>query len=203
MKGVLGIVAAVLALVLALEWYDWSPPQPLKVPDASDTPPETPPRAVVADLPDVDHYSVVAERPIFAEDRRPAKGDVAVKEEPPPEEPTPAPEYDLTAIVLTPTIKTALVKKAGDGTVERVLEGDVLEGWTLAQIREDRIILERQGEKNTLVLRDFPAKGSTAKAPAGGASKQPQRSPGAQRPPGMPRPPAPQRPPERPKRAER
>ncbi len=186
MRALVGI-ALVLAGLLGWEWYGWRPPQPPSVEAPRDTPPGPPPKVVVAELPEPERYAVVAERPVFNEDRRPSKGEPVVKEEPTPEEPAPLPQYDLTAILLTPAGKTAWVKKPGETGTERVIEGDQLEGWTVAQIREDRIILERQGEKNTLVLRDFSKTSALAPAPAGAGAKAPRRPPNAQVPPSPPR----------------
>lgn len=180
-------VALVLGVILAWEWYSWQPPKPPVVEVSGEKSPDAPPEVVLAELPEPEHYGVVAERPIFTQDRRPPKGEPTAKEEPVTEEPTPLPDFDLTAILLTPAGKTAWLKKPGGMGIERLLEGDQLEGWTLSQIREDRVILERQGEKNTLVLRDFSNKKVGTPQAARGAVKQPQRSPGAQRPPIQPR----------------
>lgn len=186
MKVLVGL-ATVLAGLLAWEWHSWQPPTPPTQEARGDQPPASPPQVVVAQLPEPEHYLGVGERPIFTQDRRPAKGEPPVKEEPATEEPTPLPDLDLTAIMLTPASRMAWVKKPGAVGTERLLEGDQIEGWTLTQIREDRITLERQGEKNTLVLRDYSSKKVGAPQVARGAVKQPPRSPGAQRPPVQPR----------------
>lgn len=194
---VLLVMLLALVGVLGWEWYDWRPPEPPPVEAPREAAPVLPPKGVVGELPELERYAVVAERPVFNEDRRPSKGEPSTTEEPPPEEPSPPPQYDLTAVLITPGSKTAWLKRPGEPLSERVLEGDQIEGWTLAQIREDRILLERQGEKNTLVLRDFSNKGAVSPPSRGGAVPAPRRPPDAER---TPRPP---RTSERPRRPEK
>ena len=184
MRRILSVLAVLLAAALLFEWYAWRPSDTYRLAGPGEQPSSVPsdvlPRATVAEIPDPDHYAVVAERPLFVEDRRPLGAD-APAEAAPPAEPEARPEYDLSAVVMTPAGRTALLLKSGAQALERVVEGDTLEGWTLSQIRDDRVILERQGEKNTIMLRDFSEKQSPP-PPRPGAAKVPPRPRGAEMP---------------------
>lgn len=177
MRGILSAVAVLMAGALLFEWYGWHPSEPSVAAGAAvhtpEAPPDALPKATVTEIPDLDHYVVVAERPLFVEDRHPPSADVPA-ENASPEEPAARPEYDLSAVVMTPAGRTALLSKPGTQGIERAVEGDTLEGWILEQIRDDRVILERQGEKNTILLRDFSEKQSSP-TPNRGSAKTPPR----------------------------
>ena len=184
MRRILSVLTLLLAAGLLFEWYAWRPADPVRSAGSgeqtSSASSDTLPKATVAEIPDPDHYAVVAERPLFVEDRRPQGAD-GPAEVAPPEEASARPEYDLSAVVMTPAGRTALLVKSGAQAAERVVEGDTLDGWTLAQIRDDRVILERQGEKNTIMLRDFSEKQSPS-PPNRGSANVPPRPRGAERP---------------------
>jgi len=161
MRVLLTFCALLLGGLLAIQWLGWRPVNPLadleqeQSNETAGVPPVSP--STLGEVPDVDHYAVISDRPLFVPDRRPPSDEAAETDV--PEEELPAKlEYDLTAVVMSPEGKTALLQKPGEKKVERALEGDLLDGWTLTQILEDRVVLERQGEKNTIVLRDFSEK---------------------------------------------
>ena len=64
---------------------------------------------------------------------------------------------DLSAVVITGGVTSAWVKPPGSGDLIRLRLGDDLEGWSVKEIQPDRLVLERQGERDELPLRDFAA----------------------------------------------
>jgi hypothetical protein len=158
---------------LILLWKDW--PQPLsqagfgdESAGAAGTQIESAPDplARLKPPPERETFASVIERPIFRPDRKP---------EPPPDEEQAAsatPEtnaqldtMDLTGVLITPAIVSAWVKDPAQPKLRRVRIGDDFEGWSVREILEDRVLLERQGEEYALILRDY-SKESLAAAPA-------------------------------------
>ena len=187
------LTAALLFGFLILLWKDWPPPlsqagfngesagaasaQTGSAPD---------PLARLKPPPERDAFASVIERPIFRPDRKP---------EPAPDEEQTAPatpesnaqldSMDLTGVLNTPSIISAWVKDPAQPKLRRVRIGDDFEGWSVREILEDRVLLERQGDEYALILRDY-SKESPAAAPA----PVPRRTPRTPRgvPPALPRP---------------
>jgi general secretion pathway protein N len=84
------------------------------------------------------------------------------------------------------------VKDPSAASLKRLRLGDEHAGWSVKDILPDRLVLERQGETNELLLRDFskaqPAPGT---GPAPAAQNPPARPPpaGQAQPPRRPLPP--------------
>lgn|GEM_PF-4399075 len=62
---------------------------------------------------------------------------------------------NLNAVLITPSESSAWVWDPAKKASVRLRLGDELEGWSVREVRSDRVQLERQGERNTLVLRDY------------------------------------------------
>lgn len=181
MKHVLpGTLAFALLGLLAWQWQDWPPVRPEVGADPAleghvpDAPPDL--LATLKPPADRDSYASIVERPLFRPDRKP---------EPPPDEepavaPAPGPELaldtlDLNAVMITPTGVSAWVKNPAQPKLQRLRLGDELAGWSVREIRDDRILLERQGEEYALVLRDY----SKAPPPTAAPMPVPRRPPKA------------------------
>ena len=202
MRTLLAVIAFGLSLLLVWQWQDWPPPSPN--PDATGL--AAPPAEVVSKpaespldrlspLGEKDEYAAVNERPLFLPDRRPPSLD---PEEPPAEDPglsTDLAGLDLNAVLITPSEASAWIRDPKEKKVVRLRLGDEMAGWSVKEILADRILLERQGERDTLILRDYknmpppspPRQKSTtrkrqqnAKAPRAAATprRQPRRSTG-------------------------
>lgn len=162
MRALFAVSAVVLALVLVWQWWDWPPPAPGPG-DAGPANAQVPADAESTDdfltamtpLPDKEEYATVTERPLFMSDRRPPSEEEEEEVEPEAETPSDLAAIDLNAVMITPTQSLAWIREASSQTPIRKRVGDELEGWSITEIRADRILLERQGEKDTLVLRDY------------------------------------------------
>lgn len=177
-----GAVLLVLAIVLILQWKDW-PPDPSRV--GLEEPPQTGSEdggraedALARMMPPdpKDSFTSVTDRPLFRPQRRP---------EEPAETETPdlsGPDLaatldgmDLSAVIISPDLISAWVRDPAQPRMRRLRIGDELDGWSVQDILPDRVLLERQGEADALILRDY-AKSPDAAAPA------PQRAPRVLRP---------------------
>jgi hypothetical protein len=182
------LALAILALVgvLVLQWMDWPPPNPASSPIAQVPAPPGEPAGTAADPlarlnpPEPrDAYAAVVERPLFRPERKPPD-----PEDTEPTQPEPEPEIattldgmDLSAVVITGGVNSAWVKPPGSDELIRLRLGDELEGWAVTDILPDRLVLERQGERDELPLRDFTA----APPPAPPAPDPGRQRPDAQR----------------------
>jgi hypothetical protein len=198
LRPVLVLSTLALTALLIWQWQEWPPPDnPVDAQDdpaatvvPGPSPPEENPLDLLTPVGEKDEYAVVTERPLFLPDRRPPS------EEQPPEEDALEPEQDgdlarmdLNAVVMTPKGTVAWVRDPGKKGLHKLSSGDELAGWSVREIHADRILLERQGETSTLILRDYknmpppaprrktaarsapqrPAQGQTRRRPVSGA----------------------------------
>lgn len=122
------------------------------------------------ELPPITEFTSIIERPLFMSDRRPARvndGDTGESE---PIQVTPGPGNNvdllLSAIVLDKEEAIALVATGSDHKIHRLVSGDSIAGWTVAEIKEREIVLTRGNETRNLELK-------VKKSPA--TSRIPQR----------------------------
>ena len=178
------LVALALGLggLLYWQWSDWPPPPPGPV--AGPLPPDAPvttspdPLAGLAPAQDREEYAAIKDRPLFRPDRRPQAQEPTDVVEAPSEVETDLAGFDLTGVIISPAMTTAWVKDPTQQTPVRVRPGESLAGWTIKDILGDRLLVERQGQSDTLYLRDF-------KAPVGpGMTPPPITPPRAAAPPG-------------------
>jgi hypothetical protein len=185
MKILLGVLAVALLAVLVLQWRNWPPPEGVAGADAVQPPPKDAasggrsPMALLDPPVDKEEYAVVTERPLFLPDRRPPteEPDEGNEDAPADTQETDLARFDLSAVVITPQERTVWVRDPNKPDLLKLRSGDELEGWTVKEIREDELELERQGQTDTLVLRDY----EHSAPPAARPPPRPQ-GPGAQRP---------------------
>ncbi len=158
------LIALVLALggLLYLQWYAW-PPAPPALPQPA--PPSAPPsggdsalpaQELLAPEPIAEDYASIAERPLFLPERRPPPDEPeAEAEQSQPNHLTELDGMDLNAVVIAPSGVSAWVRSPRQKELVRVRLGDDLEGWTVKDIHPDALVLERQGETDQIVLRDY------------------------------------------------
>ncbi|MGB5832006.1 MAG: hypothetical protein WBG92_08445 [Thiohalocapsa sp.] len=161
MKITLAFAVLLLCAVLLLQWRDWPPgvPAPPTGTSSEITEPTSgetsagseillPPQAI-------EDYASVAERPLFLPDRRPPPDDPEPEEDAMPEQLTELDGIDVTAVLISPSSVSAWVRRPNQRETTRLRLGDEFDGWTVEKIEPDRIVLERQGETDQLVLRDY------------------------------------------------
>jgi general secretion pathway protein N len=187
------LVTMILAGLLVIQWWQWPPPLPPLDGEPPDTAagngpgdPASGPLDQLA-LPDSkEAFASVIERPLFRPQRKPPDPQSA---EPAPEaaaaEETSLEGSDLTAVLLSPGITMAWIRDPSAPDLKRLRLGDEHAGWSVKGILADRVVLERQGETNELLLRDFQQPQAPSPAVPVPAVPNPaaRQSPAAQRPP--------------------
>jgi type II secretory pathway component PulC len=152
LASILAGLAAVLGLVLAIEWVvvDRERSRALAIPPAKATaqPSGEAAEAGAIDLPSLDDYKQMADRPLFMESRRPGAEPAAPEAAPPPQTPL---NLKLMGIVFTPQGKKALLADA-KGKYNLLKVQGVLDNWTLIEVKADQVILQQGEERKPLDL---------------------------------------------------
>ena len=115
-------------------------------------------RAGAAHLPPLSHYELIVARPLFNAGRR------TDPPPPPPAPPKPPPlpaieSYRLVGLVLSSSLRLALVSRAQGGDIVRLHPGDNLDGWTVEAVDVSGVQLTGQG--NTQLMKVTRAQTST------------------------------------------
>lgn len=120
-------------------------------------------------------YLEVGNRPLFSRDRRPApmaaSSDAAA---------VPL-EVNLTSVLITPTLKLAIVQNTSDGASRRVRLGEEVTGtgWRLVQLEPRRAVFEGPEGQRELALRVFDGAGGQSPTPQAGTGTGGPLPPGA------------------------
>jgi len=157
---------ALLVIVLAALWFgpgpvarwrEWQAPAP-QPPNLDDMRAArlTPNPALRRD------YPAIAERPLFAADRRPRAAANAQKAAAPP--PDSLDQVKLYGLIDGPAAQGALLEQNGQPQFVRL--GEKVGGWTLQAIEERNAIFTRGGERRAVPLPDSLSNGESATAPA-------------------------------------
>lgn len=140
------VLFSVCTLLLELTWqHDLGAPMSTEavVPDVEPIPPD---RITIGD---VSLYHTIGERPLFARDRRP----FVIAVETTPMETGPRAEFELTAVIITSTMRMALLRSSLTPTVQRVVQDQSIDGWTLIEVTPSSVRLQRDVETMTVPLR--------------------------------------------------
>jgi hypothetical protein len=95
-------------------------------------------------------YLSVSERPLFRFDRRPF---AFVAEAAPVVAAGPRAEFELTAVIITHETQIALLRSNVTPTVQRLTLHQIIDGWTLAEVTPESVILRQGTEAVTVPLR--------------------------------------------------
>ncbi len=128
-------------------------------------------------LGDLASYNEIWERPLFFATRRPspASDDIPKIEEPPAQaaqaEP---PKVTLKAVVISPKGKTVMLADQTNGATLRLVTGETVQGWAVADIDSETATLRNGTQETVLVLRDFskPASPPAGSQPVAAAKGQ-------------------------------
>jgi hypothetical protein len=136
---------ALCCAVLAV-WPWLAPPIPATRAVAARSAAPTAP--AMAGLPPLTNFAATVERPLFSPSRRPAASAPAAA-------PGTESRYRLLGIVASGTKKTAFV--ADNARRAELGVGDTLDGWTVKEIRQDRVTLASPTGEMVLKLKTAPA----------------------------------------------
>ena len=137
---------AALGIAIYSELADNSAPEASAPPAAPQAATMPPPEAFA--LPPLQSYSAVTERPLFSPGRKPAPPELSSQPA------TNVSEFVLSGIVITDNEKVALIADAHAGSLARYREGQIVGGWKLTSIEQDRIVLERGATRQEIKLTD-------------------------------------------------
>lgn len=107
-------------------------------------------------------YAEIAARPLFAEDRRPQPFFLQPEGE---AGQTPAFDFVLTSVLMTPSLKMAIVQPAAGGESIRMKLGEApaeAQGWRLVTLNPRSAVFEGPQGQKTLDLRVFDGQGGQA-----------------------------------------
>jgi hypothetical protein len=144
----LGVLCLAFAGIITIEWRNWefsaAPIEPSRAGGA--TPSTTAPNFV---MPALSTYGEVASRPLFSPTRRPS--------EDAPVATAPTTSMKLVAIVISHRRGPhALIRHGTPPAVDRVVEGQTIDNWTVETINFDRVILHSSDSTLELVPVDGP-----------------------------------------------
>jgi len=149
----LGLLAALALLAAVIGWQvNREVPVPVSASAATQRTGALPavPQLVVQ-LPPVNAFSDIVERPLFVETRRPPapEADVSVSNK------EPAPQWNLVGTALTEGDRAALLFDARNRKFLVMRTGTRQAGWELADIQADGVVLEKGKAKHQIKLPRF------------------------------------------------
>jgi hypothetical protein len=162
--------AAVLAALFVYQAVAAPPHHDL--PKLYGAPGQETPRLETYDIPPVNNFAQVDDRPLFSPLRKPIE--VAPELPPPP----PPPQVSLIGIIAQGQRRIALLRDPKAPLALRVDVGSKIEGWEVVEIAEDRVVLSANAVKhevslNTSTTRQRPPStpGDSAVEPAAAAER--------------------------------
>ena len=124
---------------------------------SQETPPEDNLPSDIFKLPEVSQFAQLVERPLFMETRRPSP---PLPPGPPAKTEPPAPvTFKLMGVLETPEGRMALIADA-KGKYKRFKLNELVDGWEIASIKPDRLILQNAGTNEDLALLKKKPKGT-------------------------------------------
>jgi len=138
--ALLAALCLVLVGVVTAEWLGWQDRAVPPAPPPANAP--APSATLNFIMPALATYSEVLSRPLFSPNRRPSE-----------EAPTATVSTSMTliAILISPRGPHALVRHGTPPQLDRVVEGQTIDGWTAEAIKFDRVILRRGADLLELV----------------------------------------------------
>lgn len=118
--------------------------------------------------PPLSRFTRITGRPLFTPGRRPRETGSPAAGSPPGG----GGHYRVIGIVITDDETVALLKQAGSpASARRVAQGDTIDGWRVATINADRVVLKRAGATNVLKLSESRLRAGQPAARVGKARK--------------------------------
>ncbi len=160
MRWLLILACASLGALLAAQWWVRPIQPPIAPPHASQPDRTNAGRGAnvipMYRLPPLDDYREITERTLFTNTRRPpqAGADTTAETAQPVAQPLPQ-HLGLTAILMTPDGRTALIRNSMEKEILYLERGADLAGWKIADILPDRLILTQGGKHQEVLLRRF------------------------------------------------
>lgn len=108
------------------------------------------------ELPTKSEYAQVTARPLFNEDRRPEQRDDTQQQDAEAiaaeEAPSELPPLSLTGVIITPEKRIAMLRNTKNREFVTLKEGEPLEGWTLEEVSNRRIVFATGAQQEVVEL---------------------------------------------------
>ena len=101
-------------------------------------------------MPPVRAYTEVLERPLFSETRRPSVDSPTAPVDPR------SSAFNLVGTIISAHERRALIEHGQPPHLERLSEGQDIDGWSVESIRSDRVILTRADARLEVKVKDEP-----------------------------------------------
>ena len=105
------------------------------------------------ELPPIDHFAAVVDRPIFTATRRPARGH-STDASAAADDGLILGRYRMIGVVVAPDRRLILLKRPDGARTIHVAEGEKIDDWTLARVTRNVIVLESGGRRKEILVRE-------------------------------------------------
>jgi len=141
------VISISIAAVIYLEVNDASLDSPVSVPTPARSTGGSDGSEPTFSMPPLRGYADVLLRPLFSPTRRPPRDAAAVIS---------ASGFTLVGIIRSPNESHALIEHGKPPHLDRVVEDQELDGWTVEAILEDRVILRHADARLEVKAKDAP-----------------------------------------------
>ena len=159
MRTLLILLIFILGGVVYLQWQDWPSELNLSPVGASSGGAEEYLNTVGPgdfNLPPIEHYQVIIERPLFISGRRPLEPEAVSATKESVKSTLSNLQVQLIGVVIKPEGQSVLVRDKKTNKTSYLAKGDRINGWTIDQIEPDRLLLTQLGKTEELSLRVYP-----------------------------------------------
>ena len=157
------------AIYVELDSPDIEPPATAAV-TAAQQPEQKPAPDPSFSMPPLRNFAGVLSRPLFSETRRPPLQPAVAAD-------TRAATFTLVGTVLLAQERHALVEHGQPAKLERISEGQDVDGWTVEQILPDRVVFGRADTRIEIKAKDSSLRPLPARRAAGGTAVMPVPDP--------------------------
>lgn len=135
------------------------------------------PQETIAELPPLGEFSAFVEQPLFIEGRQPLPEETEAASSEPGAEKKPPPAIRLTGIIDTPEAGQIILVQDQSNKTLRFKPGEAIDGWRVAELADDHVTLERDGETHVLeLIKPRPAQPLPPAAPPRPAAQPPTQA---------------------------
>ncbi len=118
-----------------------------------------PPMAPRLELPPIEQFAAIVERPIFTATRRTARAQPVARSAPAASGGLILGRYQVIGVVVAPGNRLVLLKRLGGAETIRLKEGEEIDGWTLVDVTRNEVVLESGGRREKIEIRDKTREG--------------------------------------------
>ncbi len=118
-----------------------------------------PPTAPRLELPPIEQFAAIVERPIFTATRRTARRQPVAPSAPASSGGRILGRYQVIGVVVAPGNRLVLLRRLGGAETIRLKQGEEIDGWTLVEVTRDEVVLESGGRREKIEIRNKTREG--------------------------------------------